>query len=75
MYVVPCVLFKKMYKNNKIMVKKINRKKLNKKQCSHDAWEQCFLLIFFIIINFYYYIFYVCFSLCVIEKKYIIIMK
>ena len=32
MYVVPCVLLKNIYNNNKIIVKK-----LNKKHYSHDA--------------------------------------
>ena len=34
----------KIYNNNKIMVKKIKIKELNKKQCSHDAWEQWFFI-------------------------------
>ena len=42
MYVVPCVLLKKIYNNYKIMVKK-----LNKKHCSQASWEQCFLFNFF----------------------------
>ena len=51
MYVVPCGLLRKIY-NNKIMVK--NKTKLNRKHCSHDAWERFYLiflpLFFFTII-------------------------
>ena len=67
MYLVACVLLKKIYNNNKIMVKKIKIKKLNQKQCSHDAWEQWYFFKFFLPL-FYYYIFYVCGCLCTIEQ-------
>ena len=55
------------------MVKKIKIKELNKKQCSHDAWEKWFFIYvplthffyhYFIIIIFFMYV-----VACVLLKK------
>ena len=50
------------------MVKKLNKKKLNKKHCSHDAWELFFYLIFFTI-TIFIIIFFMYVVPCVLLKK------
>ena len=68
MYVVACVLLKKIYNNNKIMVKKIKKKNEIKINVSMTHGTNGFLFNFFyhyfIIIIFFMYVF-----ACVLLKK------